>query len=63
MFLPRPIHPYYFHADLIWWDGPFKPLKSDFRDLKTKFPFNLERKCQRSALTEDLSKETTFDFY
>jgi hypothetical protein len=24
MFLSRPIHPYYFHADLIWWDGPFK---------------------------------------
>jgi hypothetical protein len=24
MFLPWPIHPYYFHADLIWWDGPFK---------------------------------------
>ncbi len=23
MFLPRPIHPYYFHADIIWWDGPF----------------------------------------
>ncbi len=27
MFLPRPIHPYYFHADLIWWDGPFKRRK------------------------------------
>ncbi len=26
MSLPRPIHPYYFHADLIWWDGPFKRL-------------------------------------
>jgi hypothetical protein len=24
MSLPRPIHPYYFHADLIWWDSPFK---------------------------------------
>ncbi len=24
MFLPRPIHPYCFHADLIWWDGSFK---------------------------------------
>ncbi len=23
MFPPKPIHPYYFHADLIWWDGPF----------------------------------------
>ncbi len=24
MFLPRTIQPYYFHANLIWWDGPFK---------------------------------------
>jgi hypothetical protein len=24
MSLPRPICPYHFHADLIWWDGPFK---------------------------------------
>ncbi len=24
MSLPWPIHPYHFHADLIWWDGPFK---------------------------------------
>jgi hypothetical protein len=24
MSLPRPIHPYHFQADLIWWDGLFK---------------------------------------
>jgi hypothetical protein len=24
MSLARPSHPYHFHADLIWWDGPFK---------------------------------------
>jgi hypothetical protein len=24
MFLPMPIHHFYFHADLIWLDGPFK---------------------------------------
>ncbi len=24
MSLPRPIRPYHFQADLIWWDGPFK---------------------------------------
>ncbi len=24
MSLPRPIGLYNFHADLIWWDGPFK---------------------------------------
>ncbi len=24
MSLPRPIRPYYFQADLIWWDGPFE---------------------------------------
>ncbi len=24
MSLPRPIRLYHFHADLIWWDGPFK---------------------------------------
>ncbi len=24
MFLTRPIHPDHCHADLIWWDGPFK---------------------------------------
>ncbi len=23
MSLPRPICPNHFHADLIWWDGPF----------------------------------------
>jgi hypothetical protein len=23
---PKPIWPYHFQADLIWWDGPFKPL-------------------------------------
>jgi hypothetical protein len=23
MSLPRPIRPYHFQADLIWWDGPF----------------------------------------
>jgi hypothetical protein len=23
MSLPRPIRPYDFQADLIWWDGPF----------------------------------------
>jgi hypothetical protein len=27
MSLPRPICPYHFHADLIWWDGPFKSNK------------------------------------
>jgi hypothetical protein len=29
MSLPRPIHPYYIYADLIWWDGPFKLKLSD----------------------------------
>jgi hypothetical protein len=24
MSLPRPLCPYHFHEDLIWWDGPFK---------------------------------------
>jgi hypothetical protein len=38
MFLPRPIHPYYFHADLIWWDGPFmhKTFKGPLEIITTK---------------------------
>ncbi len=27
MSLPRPFRPYHFHADLIWWDGPFNWLE------------------------------------
>ncbi len=30
MSLTRPIRPYHFQTDLIWWDGPFK----HFRDLQ-----------------------------
>jgi hypothetical protein len=29
MSLPRPIRPYHFQADLIWWDGPFKYCKAN----------------------------------
>ncbi len=36
MSLPRPIHPYYFHADLIWWDNPFKVIQSEFKFLKSQ---------------------------
>ncbi len=28
MSLPRPVHPYYFQADRIWWDSPFNSLHS-----------------------------------
>ncbi len=41
MFLPRPTHPYYFHADLIWWDGPFKSILLSYSTLffLPDFPF------------------------
>ncbi len=35
MSLPRPIRPYYFQADLIWWDGPFKRWRNLFPYVET----------------------------
>jgi hypothetical protein len=45
MFLPRPIRPYHFQADLIWWDVPFKMKReiwksSSGQDYKQK-PFDI----------------------
>ncbi len=44
MFPPRPIWPYYFQADLILWDGPFRyqtvVTSSTLRFLNSNFPYN-----------------------
>jgi hypothetical protein len=46
MSLPRAIHPYYFHADLIWWDGPFK----SYAEGKVKCETNSNQKVQIEAI-------------
>jgi hypothetical protein len=55
MSLPRPIRPYHFQADLIWWDGPFNEIMGE---TKTTILHALVFQIDNLCFDFDILKET-----